>query len=154
LPLANFLTTHQRKSKKNELFFDFAARKFGIIKYCSYLCIIFSNAYMMNEKRNIMMQAIRDTSKTVVPEGSVVILFGSQARGDARNDSDWDVLILLDKDRITSQDIDDYTYPLRELGWGYNENINTILYTKKDWEKNAGSPFVENVNEDGITLWE
>jgi predicted nucleotidyltransferase len=82
-----------------------------------------------------------------------VILFGSRARGDAREDSDWDVLILLDKDRITNQDIDDYTYPLRELGWLYNQSINAILYTKKDWNKSIVSPFRQNVLNDGVRLW-
>ena len=28
-----------------------------------------------------------------------LILFGSQARGDAREDSNWDLLVLLNKDR-------------------------------------------------------
>ena len=77
---------------------------------------------------------------------------GSRARGDAREDSDWDVLILLDKERITSQDIDDYSYPLRELGWDYNQCINAILYTKRDWDSSFISPFRENVTEDGIRL--
>ena len=101
---------------------------------------------------NQILNAIRDKASQILPKGAIVILFGSRARGDAREDSDWDVLILLDKDHITSQDIDDYSYPLRELGWDYNQCINTILYTKRDWESSIISPFRENVTEDGIRL--
>ena len=101
---------------------------------------------------NQILNAIRDKASQIVPKGAIVILFGSRARGDAREDSDWDVLILLDKERITSQDIDDYSYPLRELGWEYNQCINTILYTKRDWESSIISPFREIVTEDGIRL--
>lgn len=101
---------------------------------------------------NQILNAIRDKASQILPKGAIVILFGSRARGDAREDSDWDVLILLDKDHITSQDIDDYSYPLRELGWDYNQCINTILYTKRDWDSSIISPFRENVIEDGIRL--
>ena len=107
---------------------------------------------MTAKKHNQIVDAIRGKASQIVPEGAVVILFGSRARGDSRDNSDWDVLILIDKDRITSQDIDDYSYPLRELGWNYKENINTILFTKKDWNRNVGSPFYQNVTEDGIRL--
>lgn len=108
---------------------------------------------MTATRRKKIIQAITDTAKAVVPKGAEVILFGSQARGDARRDSDWDVLILLDKDRITSQDIDDYSYPLCELGWSFNEIINALLFTKKDWNRDIASPFHQNVTEDGIRLW-
>ena len=97
--------------------------------------------------------AITGKARQIVPVGAEVILFGSRARGDAREDSDWDVLILLDKDHITNQDIDDYTYPLRELGWLYNQSINAILYTKKDWNKSIASPFRQNVLNEGVRLW-
>lgn len=107
---------------------------------------------MTAERRQTIIQAIAQKAKEITPKGSEVILFGSQARGDAHEDSDWDVLILLDKDRVTSQDIDDYTYPLRELGWNNNESINTILYTKKDWKRNSYTPFYKNVTQDGIML--
>ena len=103
-------------------------------------------------RRKEIVDAITGRAREIVPQGAEVILFGSRARDDARDDSDWDVLILLDKDRITSQDIDDYTYPLRELGWLYNENINAILYTKRDWESSIASAFRQNVTEDGIRL--
>ena len=101
---------------------------------------------------NQILNAIRDKASQILPKGAIVILFGSRARGDAREDSDWDVLILLDKDHITSQDIDDYSYPLRELGWDYNQCINAIFYTKRDWDSSFISPFRENVTEDGIRL--
>ena len=125
-----------------------------------YLClhlqatnILYAHNSMTAARRKKIIQAITDTAKAVVPKGAEVILFGSQARGDARKDSDWDVLILLDKDRITSQDIDDYSYPLCELGWSFNESINALLFTKKDWNRDVASPFHQNVTEDGIRLW-
>ncbi|MBQ9363841.1 MAG: nucleotidyltransferase domain-containing protein [Bacteroidaceae bacterium] len=103
-------------------------------------------------RHNEILKAISEKAKSIVPPGSDVILFGSQARGDAQPGSDWDVLILLDKDRVTGDDIDNYSYPLCEMGWDYNESINAILYTKKDWERNSYTPFYKNVTEDGIVL--
>jgi len=38
-----------------------------------------------------------------------VILFGSQVRGDAREDSDWDILILLNKEKLDNSDHDNYS---------------------------------------------
>ena len=32
---------------------------------------------------------IKDIAKSTIPLGSKAILYGSRARGDARNDSDW-----------------------------------------------------------------
>lgn len=108
---------------------------------------------MTAKKHKQIIDAIKSKARQIVPVGAEVILFGSRARGDARADSDWDVLILLDKDRITTQDIDEYTYPLRELGWLLNQCINTILYTKKDWNKSISSPFRQNVIDEGVKLW-
>ena len=99
-----------------------------------------------------ILDAIRKKAKEIIPAGSQVILFGSQARGDAREDSDWDVLILLEKDRVVPDDYDIYSYPLREMGWDLNADINTILYTKKGWEEEHFTPFYHNVQEEGIVL--
>lgn len=108
---------------------------------------------METQSYNDIVDAIRHTAQTTVPKGSQVILYGSRARGDARDDSDWDVLILLDKDRIRPSDYDEFTYPLRELGWDIGECINTILYTKKDWQHDIADAFQQNVTREGISLW-
>ena len=81
------------------------------------------------------------------------LLFGSRARGDAHEGSDWDILILLDQDRIGNGDFDLYSYPFRELGWDLGQCINVVLFTKKAWQQEAASPFQENVNEKGIRIW-
>ena len=104
-------------------------------------------------ERTKVINRIKQVGQATLPPRSSLLLYGSRARGDARRDSDWDVLILLDKERITPQDIDDYGYPLWELGLDYNESVNTILYTKKEWRHDAANPFVENVTADGIRLW-
>ena len=51
----------------------------------------------MKKNREIVLNAIRSTLSQIAPAGTKVVLFGSRARGDARDDSDWDILIILDK---------------------------------------------------------
>ena len=79
-------------------------------------------------------------------------LFGSRARGDAKSDSDWDLLVLLDKDRISAADIDEISYPIRELGWEIGEMVNPIMFTAKDWQAKDGTPFYKNVMAEGIAI--
>ena len=105
------------------------------------------------EKQQQILAAIKDKAKTVVPADSEVILFGSRARGDAHEGSDWDILILLDKDHIQFSDYGQYSYPFRELGWELGQYINVVLITKKRWQEDVASPFYENVTEEGIKIW-
>lgn len=106
----------------------------------------------MTTKEKDIMRAIAQRAHEVAPAGSRVLLFGSRARGDARKDSDWDVLVLLDKERITPEDHDNVSYPIRTLGWDINEMIEPILFTKQWWEEHPYTPFHENVEEDAIVL--
>lgn len=65
---------------------------------------------------------IRNTAKSAIPSGSKAILFGSRARGDAHQDSDWDILILLDKDHLDQTDYDKKNKQVLN-----NENISRTL---------------------------
>lgn len=79
-------------------------------------------------------------------------LFGSRARGESRQDSDWDILIILDKDRVKTSDYDEITFPLTSLGWNINQVISPIMYTREEWEKQRFTPFFKNVQRDAILL--
>ena len=98
------------------------------------------------------LETIKQLGKQVIPANGHMWLFGSRARGDNRPDSDWDLLVVLDQDKLTQADYDKVTYPFTELGWQLSEQINPILYTKKNWEQNSFTPFYHNVREDGILL--
>ena len=104
----------------------------------------------MNHNVPIPIQ-IKEKLRKVAPEAKA-ILFGSRARGDAKKESDWDVLILLDKPKIEASDFDLISYPLFELGWDNQENINPVMYTIKEWEKYSFTPFFHNVKQEGIIL--
>ena len=98
-----------------------------------------------------IFEEIQTLKRRILPNEKV-ILFGSQARGDARPDSDWDLLVLLDKEKKTQEDEDMYAYPFDELGWNYGVAINSILYTKNQWEQGKIFPFYKNVMRDGIEI--
>lgn len=106
----------------------------------------------MKLSKEHIIESIKRTLAATTPVGAKVLLFGSQARGDARDDSDWDILILLDKDKASEEDFDQVAYPLFELGWQINEMINPILYTYKEWEKRHFTSFYKNIEQEGITL--
>jgi len=82
-----------------------------------------------------------------------VILFGSQARGDAQPDSDWDLLVVLNKNgKRNWDDFDNYAYPFTEIGWDYGVAINPLLYTQEEWDNGKIFPFYKNVMREGIEI--
>lgn len=108
----------------------------------------------MGSSRDIVLTAIESRVQQVVPKGATVLLFGSQARGDAHEGSDWDLLILLKKPRVDLNDYDEVAFPLRQLGWDLGVVINPILYSSGDWEKQSVTPFYKNVTQDSVKLWD
>ena len=106
---------------------------------------------MMARTNNIIEQ-IKHLGKAIIPQGGSLLLYGSRARGDHRPDSDWDLLVLVDKEEQQLQDFDIYAYPFVEMGWQIGEEINPMLYTRKEWEERHFTPFYHNVETDKVVL--
>jgi len=99
-----------------------------------------------------IFENIRTLKRRLLPNERM-ILFGSQARGDYREDSDWDLLVLLNKNgKITSEEDTEYGYPFEVIGWEFGVAINTIVYSNEDWEKRTITPFYKNVKKEGIEI--
>ena len=104
----------------------------------------------MRRDNNILNQ-IRKKLHALAPNARTV-LFGSRARGDAKPTSDWDILVLLDKEKIELSDHNTIAYPLFELGWNLDLNFSVKLYTKKEWASRHFTLFYKNVEKEGIAL--
>ena len=98
-----------------------------------------------------ILERIKQLAMAVLPQGSSLWLYGSRARGDESQNSDWDLLILLDKSKITSDDYD-LAYFFRELGWELNAEISPHIYSKKQWQGWSFLPYYKNVEQDKIVL--
>lgn len=101
----------------------------------------------------LIISKIKEIAEATLPKGVKLILFGSQARGDSTYESDWDLLLLTDKDDLSASMENDYTYPFVELGWELNVDINPIIYSKRKWEERNFTPFYKNVIKEGKLLW-
>lgn len=98
------------------------------------------------------LQEISKTARRVLPHYGEAWLFGSRARGTNNNESDWDILIILDKEKIEQDDFEKYSYPFFETGWDIGDPVIPIMYTKSSWEKISFTPFYKNVMHDRIKL--
>ena len=102
----------------------------------------------MNKSENILV-----VIKKLVEEqdsSAKIYLYGSRAKGNARKDSDWDLLILLNREKITSEIENEITSPLYDLEFETGEIISPIVYTLKEWNtKYNVTPFYKNVMKEG-----
>ncbi|MCX6251540.1 MAG: nucleotidyltransferase domain-containing protein [Bacteroidetes bacterium] len=81
-----------------------------------------------------------------------IILYGSRARGDARPDSDWDILILVN----TTADIETekvFRHKLFDVELDLGEAVSTYVYNKQEWNsKYWMTPLYKNISKEGIVI--
>ena len=94
---------------------------------------------------------IREAIEAIDPKAHV-ILFGSRARGDAKNDSDWDVLILVDYP-VTVEIERSFRYKLFDLELEIGEVFSTFIHNKSIWNtKHKVTPFYQSIKKEGVRL--
>lgn len=81
------------------------------------------------------------------------MLFGSYARGDYNGESDIDLLILLNRDKVSNDDKIGILFALFLLEAEIGIPISPLVYSEKFWETgHRVTPFYESVKAEGIFL--
>jgi len=84
---------------------------------------------------------------------ATVILYGSQARGTSNKQSDIDILILVDNDKITYSDEQRIKYPIYDLEFETGKIISPVIISRNDWEtRHKITPFYKSIQKEGVTL--
>ena len=100
-------------------------------------------------------EIVKKISKAIrqVAPSATAILYGSEARGDARKDSDIDVLILLDGDNRDPKREDELAGELYNIELSTGILISPMIMLRKQWETRPfKTPFYINVMNEGVEI--
>jgi predicted nucleotidyltransferase len=78
-----------------------------------------------------------------------VYLYGSYARGNARSDSDLDVMLVLDNYDSYGKEIDRTGELTSNLSLEYDVSISRVVMKESQW-KTGDTPLLHNIRADGI----
>jgi predicted nucleotidyltransferase len=100
------------------------------------------NQYILSQVKNKIHQ---------IDPNAKIFLFGSRARNDFRDDSDWDFLILTNQK--ISQDLKNRISDLLfETELETDQVLTSLLENIYTWEKFSNAPIYKNVKKDGIEI--
>lgn len=85
-------------------------------------------------------------------EPIVIIAYGSRARGEAKDNSDYDILAL---SNLTGRELKDYSLTADTQLWGLDRDLDFLTLNIDDFEAGieAENEFECNVMRDGIILY-
>ena len=105
----------------------------------------------MNNQKEIVLAMIKKQVREIDPLADI-ILYGSRARGDARPDSDWDILILVNSTAdIETEKV--FRHKLFDVELELGQVFSTFVYNKEEWNsKHWMTPLFKNIVNEGIMI--
>ncbi len=121
-----------------------------LIDFLHYICNDLISLQTM--KRPEIVKKISKAIRRIAPSATA-ILYGSEARGDARKNSDIDVLILLDGDNRDLKREDELAGELYDIELATGVLISPMIMLRKQWESRPfKTPFYINVMNEGVLI--
>ena len=125
-------------------------QKFGSLFTYLYLCNWRSRIDFM--QRPEIVKQIKEKMMITEPTATT-ILYGSEARGDARPDSDIDLLILLEGDKRDLRKESEISGALYDIELESGILISPMIMLRNQWDNRPfKTPFYINVMNEGIRL--
>lgn len=106
----------------------------------------------MDDTLKIILAELRSLLETFYGERLMrMVLFGSQARGDAEPGSDIDVLVVLGGDVSPAEEIDRTSEILANLSLQFSEVISCVFMDEERFIHRNG-PLLRNIRREGVAV--
>jgi len=104
------------------------------------------------DKQKLFLNKIKKTVQQYEPEAKVYI-YGSRATASYQQNSDWDILILLQQSKITTDIENRVTDALYDIEFETGEIISPMVYSENEWNtKYKVTSFYKNITKHSILL--
>ncbi|MGI8552067.1 MAG: nucleotidyltransferase domain-containing protein [Dehalococcoidia bacterium] len=105
---------------------------------------------MIDDRARAILDELRPALEALYHERlKGVYLYGSYARGEEDEESDVDVLVVLDRVDRYGSEIERTSYQVAELSLKYGVSVSRVFVPETDWFQRE-TPFLANVREDAI----
>lgn len=152
--------------KKDEFEKDIlpAIQKSGL-PVATYIKLAVAEKIRADENERMELQELLEKVKTITVEEipkifqddcRQIILYGSYARGDYTRDSDFDIAILTDSDRIEAKKYDDQLDDIAvKISGDTMAIVNYVCLPYQEYEeKKSWYPYFMSIAKDGVVLYE
>jgi predicted nucleotidyltransferase len=99
-----------------------------------------------------ILRKVKNAVLQIEPSAEI-ILYGSRARQDSREGSDWDFLVLVDG-AVDDERTDRIRHQIYEVEWETGEVLSSIIRSRTVWEspKYRVMPLYKNIKLEGIKI--
>lgn len=102
------------------------------------------------DRNQHILSLVKKQIRHIDPKAKI-FLFGSRARNDYRDGSDWDFLVLTEK-QITQDFKNRISDSLFEAELDTGQVLTSIIQNVSTWRKYSNTPIYKNITEDSIEL--
>jgi predicted nucleotidyltransferase len=99
-----------------------------------------------------LLERIKKNVREIEPSAEI-ILYGSRARDDFHEGSDWDLLVLVDG-KVDDKRTDTIRHKLYEIEWDTGDVLCSIIRSRADWNsvEYNNIPLYRNIKLEGVSI--